>query len=239
VSSLGERAHALRRGDRGVLRVAATPQTIEGVFSSFVSQYARERPNVELKLVEAVGAQLLSMVERGEIHLAIALTGLLDATPGDHGSIERTDLGPVNFLAVSAPSFKLAAAGGDVEIAHLATQPLLLLDPSFYVRSTFDAACRLAGVKPKTVVLESRTPHALLALAEAGHGVAVVPSVLPTDRYRVRIARITHRRRPLTETLTVLSDKRRTLAPYAQHFCDLLAKHASAILSGRSAPARR
>jgi DNA-binding transcriptional LysR family regulator len=107
------------------------------------------------------------------------------------------------------------------------------LDSSFYVRSTFDAACRLAGVKPKAVALESRTPHALLALAEAGHGVAVVPSVLPTDRYRVRIARITHRRRPLTETLTVLRDKRRSLPPYAQHFSDLLAKHAGAILSRR------
>jgi DNA-binding transcriptional LysR family regulator len=52
------------------------------------------------------------------------------------------------------------------------------------------ASSRLAGLKPG-IFIESRTPHTLLALAEAGHGVAIVPSVLPTSRYRLRIARIT------------------------------------------------
>lgn len=230
VTSLAERAQSLKRGDHGVLRVAATPQTIDGVFSSFLRRYERERPNVQIRLVEAVGAQLLSMLERGDIHLAIALTGLLDATPGDHRSIERLDLGPVHFLAAFAPTAKVAAPQSRIEISEVVTHPLLLLDSSFYVRSTFDAACRLARVKPKAVVLESRTPHALLALAEAGHGVAIVPSVLPTDRYRLRIARITHRRRPLSEFLAVLWDKRRLLPPYATHFCQALAGHAGKIL---------
>ena len=239
VGSLGDRAQTLRRGDRGVLRVAATPQTLDGVLSSFLGKYARERPNVNLKLVEAVGADLLSMLERGDIDLAIALTGLMDATPGDHRSIERLDLGPVHFLAACAPSFRLAAGGADVEIAALATVPLLLLDSSFYVRSTFDAACRLARVKPQTVVLESRTPHALLALAEAGHGVAIVPSVLPTARYRLRLARLCHRRQPLSQPLAVLWDGRRRLAPYARHFADLLAQHAGEILSARARQTER
>ena len=33
-------------------------------------------------------------------------------------------------------------------------------------------ACRLAGMKPD-IRLESRSPHTLLAMAEAGHGVAI------------------------------------------------------------------
>src|SRR4051812_31735817 len=36
VASLGERAQGLRRADRGILRVAATPQTIDGVFAPFL-----------------------------------------------------------------------------------------------------------------------------------------------------------------------------------------------------------
>jgi DNA-binding transcriptional LysR family regulator len=238
-ASLGERAQTLRRGEHGVLRVAATPQTIDGVFSSFLPRFERERPSVQVNLVEAAGGQLVSMVERGDIHLAIALTGLLDATPGDHASMERVDLGPVYFLAAFSPGLKLPVSSGHVDIAQVASQPLLLLDSSFYVRAVFDGACRLARVKPKTVVLESRTPHALLALAEAGRGVAVVPSVLPTDRYALRVARITHRRQPLLESLTVLRDARRALPPYAKHFCDLLAKHAGKILSDRAAATAR
>jgi len=88
------------------------------------------------------------------------------------------------------------------------------------------------------IFIESRTPHALLALAEAGHGVAIVPSVLPTNRYRLRVARITHRRRPLRETYAVLWDKRRPLPPYANDFCEALATHMSEVFPV-SQPARR
>jgi DNA-binding transcriptional LysR family regulator len=98
---------------------------------------------------------------------------------------------------------------------------LLLLDPSYGVRTTFDAACRLAGIKPR-VFIESRSPHTLLSMAEAGHGVAIVPSVLPTHRYQLRIARVTYRRKPLRGLLTVLSDRRRVLPPYAKEFCSFL-----------------
>jgi DNA-binding transcriptional LysR family regulator len=59
----------------------------------------------------------------------------------------------------------------------LAPYPLLLLDSSFGVRNTFDAACRLAGFKPN-IFIESRSPQALLALA---HGVAIMTSVLSAD----------------------------------------------------------
>src|SRR5689334_14823376 len=45
VSSLTERAQLLRRGDSGILRVAATPQTIDGIFSDFLQRYAERRPN--------------------------------------------------------------------------------------------------------------------------------------------------------------------------------------------------
>src|SRR3954447_23351008 len=78
---------------------------------------------------------------------------------------------------------------------------------------------------PKRHNVESRTPHTLLSLAEAGHGIAVVPSVLPTHRYQLRIVRLTHRGRPLQEPLAILWDRRRALPPYAQDFCQSLAAY--------------
>ena len=220
VRSLGERAQLLRRGDGGILRVAATPQTIEGVFSTFLHRYAERRPNVQIKLSEAAGANQLAMLERGEIHVGI---GFMRAINADTHAFESFQLSPIEFLAACDESFQLGT-GGNVDISRLAAYPLLLLDSSFLVRSTFDAACRLAGIKPD-IFIETRTPHALLALAEAGHGVAVVPSVMPTHRYRLRIACITHRRRPLREPLAVLWHKQRVLPPYAKDFCESLAAH--------------
>jgi DNA-binding transcriptional LysR family regulator len=218
VDGLRERAQLLRRGDSGILRIGATPQTIDGVLSTFLRRYAERRPKVQIKLTEAVGADLAAILERGQVHVTVSF---IQSSQADNPFIESFPLSPLEILAASQDTLGTA---GDVDIARLAAYPLLLLDASFYVRQTFDAACRLAGVKPD-IFIESRTPHALLALAEAGHGVAVVPSVLPTYRYRLRVARITHRRRPLGGAYAVLWDKRRALPPYARDFCEALAAH--------------
>lgn len=220
VGSLSERAQQLRRGDSGVLRVAATPQMIDGVFSTFLHRYAERRPKVEIKLTEAAGPGLVAMLERGELHVCITTQQAMQVDLRDFDSF---DLPPIEFLAASHHSLRIDQQGS-VDIARLADHPLLLLESNFFVRTAFDAACRLAGFKPR-IFMESRTPHTLLSLAEAGHGVAVVPSVLPTHRYRLRIARITHRRRPLRQPLQVMWDKRRLLPPYAKDFCEALAEH--------------
>ena len=65
---LGERAQLLRRGDTGVLKVAASPQYIEGVISEFLHRYAKSYPNVQVRLIEAIGAETLGLLERGETH---------------------------------------------------------------------------------------------------------------------------------------------------------------------------
>ena len=54
-----------------------------------------------------------------------------------------------------------------------------------------------------------------MALAEAGHGVAVIPSAQRADRYALRIQAITYRGQRLRERLTILWAKRRTLPPFA------------------------
>jgi DNA-binding transcriptional LysR family regulator len=70
--------------------------------------------------------------------------------------------------------------------------------------------------------LASHAPHTLLALAEAGHGVAIIPSQLQTDRYDLRIVRVTYRGKPLREPLAMLWDRRRPLPRYAIAYCEML-----------------
>jgi DNA-binding transcriptional LysR family regulator len=220
VGSFSERAQQLRQAESGILKVAVTPQTLEGVFSTFLHRYAKRRPNVKISLTEAVGSNLVALVERGEVHITICMMRSIE---NDNHPFESFPLPPIEFLAASDTSLQLGT-GRKVDIIKLATYPLLLLDSSFGIRKTFDAACRLAGFKP-SIAIESRSPQALLALAEAGHGVAIIPSVLSTHRYRLRIVHITHRRRPLREALGAHWDKRRALPPYAKDFCESLAAH--------------
>jgi DNA-binding transcriptional LysR family regulator len=219
-TAVGERAQLLRRGDMGVLKVAASSQHIESVFSDFLHHYAQLYPNVEVRLIDAVGPEMLSMLERGDIHLG---QSLVHAIQPDDQRFSSHPLGPVDMLAACRPSLGFDK-GKTIEIRRLEPHPLLLMDPEFVVRRTFDAACRLAGLKPN-IMLESRAPHTLLALAEAGHGVAIIPSALQTRRYKLRIVTVTYRGRPLREPLTILWNKRRPLPPYATAFCRMLAKH--------------
>jgi DNA-binding transcriptional LysR family regulator len=221
IDALGERADVLRRGDTGVLKVAAPPHTIESVLATFLPRYAERFPNVHVKLTEALGREQTAMLERGEVHIGIR------HDQGDR-RFESRILPPDEVLGAFAPSLALGHVG-TIDIAQLAAHPLLLLDQGYSIRRLFDAACRLADVEPD-IRLESRAPHTLLALAEAGQGVAIIPSLLRTDRYALRIVRVTHRRKPVRERYAIQWDRRRPMPPYAEGFCDALAKHMRELL---------
>ena len=210
-ASLGERARALGRGDAGTLRVGVTPQTLQSVVAGFIPRYRRARPAVEIHLTEDGGMRLLGLVERGEIHLA------LGAVPADQRLRVRRGF-PYRVLAVVAPSHRLASRR-TVELSELADQPLMLLRRDFGSRLTFDAACRAAGLRPR-VRFESGEPHSLVALAEQGHGVAVVPTTVRLASWRVRAAPILVRGCSMGGTLAVVWDPQRFLPPYAQAFIE-------------------
>lgn len=223
--AVGKRAQLLRRGDTGVLKVAASPQFIEGTLADFLHQYAKLFPNVQVNLREAMGwSEIKGLLERGDIHLG---QNLANAVQREEQRFESHRLEPVELLLAFQP--KLAPdTGSSLEINCLASHPLLLLDTSYVFRRTFDAACRLAGLVP-TIAFESRTPHTLVAMAESGHGLAVIPSTMRVRSSRLRVARLTFRRKRLREPLAIFWDGRRPLPRYGTAFCRALADHVRAV----------
>jgi DNA-binding transcriptional LysR family regulator len=219
-SSIIDQALELRRGDSGVLKVTTGALTIDSVISTFLGRYSEHYPNVEVKLIEGIGVEALTMVERGEAQLGIMLNATVPAGTGDFGS---RPLPPTEFLAAHHCSLELAR-GHSIDIRGLAPYPLLLLDSRYVLRQTFDAACRIARVRPN-VLFECGAPHTLMSLAEAGHGVAIVPSYLRLHRYNLKTLRLTHQRKPIQYPASIFWDKRRSQPRYAQAFCELLAEH--------------
>ena len=69
-AAVGERAQQLQRGDTGMLKVASSPQIIEGTMSEFLRRYSQHYPKVQVKLIEAIGwTDIVGMLDRGDIHL--------------------------------------------------------------------------------------------------------------------------------------------------------------------------
>lgn len=216
--AVAERARLLQHGDSGVLKVAFSPQIIEGAVAAFLMRYAAQYPKVQVKLTEVIGwGATLAKLESGEIHLGQNLMG---AIPPDDVRFACHALEAVNLLAASSQPVRLEGRG-DVEINALAPYPLLVVDTDHVFRRHFDAACRLAGFQPN-IVFESRAPHVLLAMAESGHGIAIIPSALRTDRYKLHIRSITYQGDPVCVRPAIYWDRRRPLPRYAEAFCTML-----------------
>src|ERR1700752_1290423 len=71
VETFLERAKTLKKGETGILRVAATPMVIENTLSHFLCRYRRRYPGVEVQLVEEGAVAMPRRLEFGDVHLAI------------------------------------------------------------------------------------------------------------------------------------------------------------------------
>src|SRR5262245_16849091 len=209
VDAIDKRAKALIAGAVGNLRIGATPHTIQSLMAGFLAGYVRARPGVEISLTEGGGVRLLDLLLQGDLDLAVS--GIL---PGARFA-SRT-LFPIRVLAVAAagPRWK---GRSTLEIVELAHEPLLLLGRDFGTRQLFDAACRIIHLQPRCV-LESTEPHSLIALAEARHGIAIVPSTVQFMSKMTRIMPILQNGKLLGTWSTVAVDDRGTLAADAVAF---------------------
>ena len=222
--SVRERARALAGGFVGVLRVGATAQSTQSILAGFLSRYRRLRPGIEVQLVEEGGVKLLDLVEQGAVHLAIS------AVLGG-ARLKSRRLFPIRVLAVVAPRPRWKRRR-TIEVVDLANEPLLLLRRDFGTRRLFDAACGTAQVRPR-IVLESNDPHSLVALAEAGHGVAVVPSTVRLFSQKVQVLSVVQKREPLGTWGAVVWDPRRSLPIHATTFIDQLSAYVRDAIPGR------
>jgi DNA-binding transcriptional LysR family regulator len=118
IDSLGERAQELRRTDHGTLRVAASPQMIDNVFSTFLHRYAARFPDVQVHLVESFGDATLVSVERGEVHLGVVVD---EAVPSGPTHFQGHPLTANIHIAAYAARFALAR--GAIEIRNLVRYP--------------------------------------------------------------------------------------------------------------------
>jgi LysR family cyn operon transcriptional activator len=194
--ALGQRANALKAGEVGVLRVGATPQVIESLLANFLLRHRERYGGVEVHLIEDGGSRLPDRLARGDIDVALM--------PAGEDRFSSRLLYPMHVLAVVAQGHRLGR--------HT------VLDVRELV------ACQAAHIRPR-VLLESVAPQTLIALARAGHGVAVVPSPVRIPRTGVRTAVLVHRGASIGRWTVAAWESRRFLPPYAVQFVEELVDH--------------
>lgn len=221
--ALRERARALQSGQSGVVRIGATPPMIEFVLAGFLPRYQRRHPGIEVQVVEDGGAGLVARLERGEVHLAYV--------PAGDDRFSGRLLYPIHVIAVVPERHPLHGRRA-LEIAELASEPLLLLRRGFGSREWFDAACGAANVRPN-ILLESSAHNAVIGLAAAGYGIGVLPSAVRLPGKGLRAIPLVHRGTPIGRWTMLAWDPQRFLAPYARVFVEELVAHAQRTYPGR------
>jgi len=221
--SLAERARALKSGQTGLLRVGAAPQILENLLADFLQRYRKRHPGIEIQLVEDQGGRLPARLEAGDMHVAIL--------PDSDDRFFRRLLYPMLMIAVIPKDHRFSRRLV-LNVTDLVDEPLLRLGPGFASHAWFDAACRIERIQPR-VVLESITPHSLIALARTGLGIALINSVVRIPRERVRAAVVVHRGAPIGRWTVVAWNRQRFLPPYAERFVEELIQRCRRDYPGR------
>ncbi|WP_441247737.1 LysR family transcriptional regulator [Kitasatospora sp. McL0602] len=160
-------------GAAGEVTVAAFATGITLVLAPAITALASTAPGLRLKVLDAEGDASLPMLldSRADIAVAVEYRG---APRADDRRLTRVPLYAEPFQAVLPLSHPLAAAEGPVAVADLAAEPWIGPYPGNPCHDVVLLACEHAGFQP-SLVHSSDDFRAVVALASAGAGVALVP----------------------------------------------------------------
>jgi len=218
--AIREHARLLASGKASVLRLGGAANIIERVLPEVLRRYRQRHPQVEVRLQLEGGTQLLSALELGTIDVAI--------TRHTRGAYLRAEAAfPIYAMAAIPPNHRLARRRS-VTIGDLAHERLLAAPQSITSRRLLELAFQAHGMRPH-ISVESHEVSALLALAQADQGVAVVPSTADTHGRDLHVVPIVDGHQPLGTWMAVVWNKHRQqrepVTAFVQMACDVLRQH--------------
>ncbi|MCL4798561.1 MAG: LysR family transcriptional regulator [Burkholderiales bacterium] len=225
LDSLLSRAAGLASGEQGVLRIGATPQTLESLISAILPRFQRKHPEVQMSLVEDGSTNLVRAVERGDVDVAVGALGR-------ERFVRSRPLFPLVVLA-AVPDGHPLSKRASVEMSEIQSERVMLLRKDFMTRKLFDGACQVAHVQPR-VLIESASPHCLLALVQSGLGVAIIPSTVRLPKGHVPTIPLTHQQSQLGVWMHAFWDARRFTQPVVRSFIDELSAYTDKQYPGKS-----
>jgi DNA-binding transcriptional LysR family regulator len=169
----------------GTLRVAAIPTAARAILPLAIASLGRAHPRLRLMLRDLETAESLAALVADEVDLAV-VDEYDEATRISEAGIELLDL-LVEPLFVALPPGHAkdapgsAARGGPVPLTSLRDEPWIMDTEASGICRALVRACGRAGFEPH-VRSNCRDYSVIIALVEAGLGVAMLPGLALRDR---------------------------------------------------------
>jgi DNA-binding transcriptional LysR family regulator len=173
---------ALAGGAGGEVAVGAEPLLVEGLCAEALADLRAKAPGCRARLIEAEVPDLVRMLSRGEVDVAVA--GLLGAPAG----IDYERIGCLGLELLVPPGHPVAARKASaLRPGDLVGHDVIVYAKGSFGRAFTEQALARAGV-PLSVAAEASSAAAMKALVRAGVAPAFVPS-LSRPRTRRRTLR--------------------------------------------------
>lgn len=164
----------LRGLRRGRLTVGAMQSLAPFDLAAALATFRERYPEIDIRVVEDAGRNLLAGVEAGRLDLAFAP---LDGSAPD--TLDTHELFRDRLVAIVGPGSALARRKA-VELAELRDEPFVFLQGGTGLRTAVERAARAVGYLPR-VGLETNELTRVVALVAAGLGVSVVSPAVAAD----------------------------------------------------------
>ena len=169
----------------GTLRVAAIPTAARAVLPAAIASLGRAHPRLRLMLRDLETAESLPALATDEVDLAV-VDEYDEATRIREPGIELLDLLTEPIFVALPPGHP--AGDGPVPLAGLRDEAWIMDTEASGISRALVRACRREGFDPH-VRSNCRDYSVIIALVEAGLGVAVLPGLALRDReIRARVA---------------------------------------------------
>jgi DNA-binding transcriptional LysR family regulator len=165
---------------RGRVRLGATPSLCTGLLPAILAAFRRKYPGIELVLNEGGSRDLQTGLSEGALDLAM----VVDSRVHDDQRLSMRALFVEELVVISPKDAPAPVRGGRMKIRELEGHPLVMFRRGYDLREATVSACRAAGFEP-TFAIEGGEMDAVLKFVEAGIGLAVVPSTVVGDRFRL------------------------------------------------------
>ncbi|MCX4801492.1 LysR family transcriptional regulator [Streptomyces sp. NPDC058682] len=185
-------------GDTGEVRVGAFSTAVPALVVPAVAVLRRTRPGVEVRVRETEAAEAYELLSAGDVDLALSLTA--HAPTARDPRFTRAVL-LEDPLDVALPPDHPLAAAPDLRLADLSGDPWIYGGSGPWSEIA-RSACEAAGFVPEQAHSAAGWT-AILAMVEAGMGVALVPRMVSSRASGVAV-RVLSRDRPTRHVLAAV-----------------------------------
>lgn len=196
---------------QGHLTFACVPTVASTRLPGLLIEFARRYPGISVGVRELAQPALLEAVRRREVDFGIG------PQPDRKGDLEFRPVFVDDYMAL-LPAGHAAAGKSNITLRELARLPLLTLSSSSQFHGQLEEALKAHGLAPE-LNYEFTHVSTLIAMAEAGLGVGVLPAVGVPPHTGLKAVRIV--RPALSRTIAVITIRGHTLSPAAARLVDM------------------